>query len=369
MKLLILIDQIHQSGGLERTLAHKVQYWQESRPDIDMLIVTNEGGNLKPYYNYGDARRIDLDINYCRESSLFGKNNLRKAFHHFKALRKLLKSERPDIVLLCGFGFDFYFLPLVKGGAKTIKENHSSRVKLAEASLITKIKNKIRRLVESYYNVMVFLSDEESKAVGLRNSIVLPNCLYPMTQQLLIERENLVIAAGRITPIKGFDRLIEIWGGLGEKKPDWKLEIYGDGELAYLTFLQELISEKGLNDQIKITPAIVDIEKRMLTASIFAMTSRTECFPMVILEAMQLGVPIIAYDCPTGPRNILCDEHTGLLIADGDSHLYKEKLLSLINSPSLRDDLASNAKEAVKAYEVKNVMGQWERLLDSLLES
>lgn len=370
MKLLILQDQLYKSGGLERVLSNKINYWTYNNKNMEIHIVTNENGENPFYFEFPDTViHTDIDINYDRSIRLLSLKNIQKAIKHFFRLNQVIKSIQPDIILLCGFGFDFYFLPLLKQGSRIIKENHSSRINDRKESLLTRTKSKVRNLFETRYDVMLFLSDEEASLVGHRNAFIIPN---PIKHQDVIPhrtRNNIILAAGRITSIKGFDRLIDAWALIADQVPDWRIEIHGDGEKNYIEELKYKILKNNLNNSISLNPSTHDIQNKMLCSKIYAMTSLTECFPMVLLEAMQSFLPIISFDCPTGPRNIIKHDETGILVSNGDVTTFAEELLSLIRSEKKRIQLAKYAYEESKKYESTNIMQQWDSLFLKLMHS
>ena len=97
------------------------------------------------------------------------------------------------------------------------------------------------------------------------------------------------------------------------------------------------------------------------------MTSRSEGFPMVLLEAMASGLPCVAYDCPTGPRVVIEKGENGFLIEDGNVDSFVQKLELLIEDENLRIKMGINAQESVKKYDLESIMQQWKSLFESLV--
>jgi glycosyltransferase involved in cell wall biosynthesis len=363
MKVLILVDQVIRPGGLERALAHKVGAWCKAGHDLE--IVTIETAGKAPFYDFPEVVVWrDLGIHYDHRRSLLAPANLLRAIRHFFRLRSAMRRSQPDVVIHCGYGYDFYFGPLVvASNTFLIKENHSSRYPLSKSanSLVGRLKRRVRLFVEERYDACVYLSAEEAKLAGARNAVVIPNPVAdaPSTRR---NRRNVVIAAGRICHVKGFDRLLQAWAIASPQLQGWLLEIYGDGELSDVMALENQIADLGLAGRVSILGATPQILDRMAESSVFAMTSRTECFPMVLLESMQLGLPVIAFDCPTGPRNILADGATGLLVPDGDVDAFAASLIYLVKHEEFRQQLSDNAKQHVQRYSVPEVARQWGKL-------
>lgn len=355
MKILYLVDQLYKCGGLERVLSHKINYLHKYYPDIQITICTNEQEGKGYFFDMPkEVRCVDLDINYQHDISLFNYFNLRKTIPHYFKLKKLIAEDKPDVIVLCGFGYDFYFLPLLVGKKiKLIKEHHSSLC-YEKYSIFS-----IKRFFEKKYTTNVFLSKEEQGLAQLNNSTVIPNPVLEISNSLIVcNKKSVIIAAGRIAPVKGFERLIEAWALIEKNTPEWQLHIYGEGNSDYVNALEAKISKLLLDNTIIIYPAVNDIQNKIADASIYALTSHTECFPMVLLEAMQCKTPIVAFDCPTGPRNIIT-KNTGVLVENGNVNSFANKLTTLIDDSDLRVSLAESAFKYVNIFDINNVMKRW----------
>jgi glycosyltransferase involved in cell wall biosynthesis len=178
-------------------------------------------------------------------------------------------------------------------------------------------------------------------------------------------RERLIVAAGGLRRQKGFDRLIQAFEPLVAEFPDWRLEIHGTGpEQARL---QELIAERGLSPNIALMGFSDDLSSVMDRAAVFALSSRYEGLPMVVIEALARGLPVVAFDCPRGPRELVRKGRNGLLIRDGNIAAYRNALRRLMRNESLRHKLARGALADGPSYDLAAVGLQWEALLDDLV--
>jgi glycosyltransferase involved in cell wall biosynthesis len=174
---------------------------------------------------------------------------------------------------------------------------------------------------------------------------------------------KVVVAAGRLTRQKGFDRLVAAWAVVARKHPDWKLDIYGAGDQQSL---QARIDKRGLTDVITLRGFTSDPYPRFAEAAIYAMSSRSEGFPMVLLEAMGCGLPLVSFDCPTGPADIIEDGRNGLLVPDGNVKALGAALNRLIEDPDLRRQMGAAGAEMAKQYEPDQIAARWERLFEDL---
>ncbi len=175
-----------------------------------------------------------------------------------------------------------------------------------------------------------------------------------------------VLAAGRLTPAKGFERLIAAFADATQEDADWQLHIAGIGPSR--DDLRLLGDQRGLGDRLQLLGHVDDLDTRMRSSAFFAMTSRHEGHSMVLIEAMSQGLPTLAYDCPRGPREIIRDGVTGFLVPDGDHDAYVAALLRLFRGHDLRRRLGAASLEHAQIYRMERIGRQWDELIDGLLE-
>ncbi|MBI0295550.1 glycosyltransferase, partial [Streptomyces sp. PRKS01-29] len=177
-------------------------------------------------------------------------------------------------------------------------------------------------------------------------------------------RAKLVVAAGRLIPVKRYDLLVAAWETVAAKHPDWRLRIYGRGP--QLPALRRQIDELGLAAHITLMGAHSPIETEWAKGAIAAVTSREESFGMTIVEAMHCGVPVVATDCPHGPGEIITDGRDGLLVPVGDADGIAKGLLTLIEDDELRRSMGEAARIAARRYAPERVAAAYERLIEEL---
>lgn len=174
---------------------------------------------------------------------------------------------------------------------------------------------------------------------------------------------NRIITAGRLEPEKGYDRLIEIFNDLDIKSNNWKLDIYGDGREKQS--LINKIKSYGLDDIISILPFTDRIKEEFLKSDLYVLPSRTEAFGMVLLEAMECGLPCISFDTP-GPKEIIKNEEDGFIISDNNYDLFRDKLKLLMDDKEKRILFSKNAKKNVERFDIKNISDKWKNLFEQL---
>ena len=367
MRIIISTDQIYLHGGIEKVLSTKANYWS-NQSGVEVYIVTTEQkGNTPCYPMDSRVHLIDLGINYNRSRSYFSKENMKKAIKHFREQKKLFRQLKPDAIISPNFNFDHYWLPNLKAGAKLIKEIHGSRYKdqhrRKNASFAKKIQFLISDWAESRYSHIVVLNEDEKEYIRTGNAEVIPNPIELQAMRADLDNKK-VIAAGRISPVKGFGEMIESWALIYKENPDWQLHLYGDDYLGTKGKLELQINNLGLKDAVVFKGSVDNLTEKMADYSLYAMTSETECFPMVLLEAMSVGLPIVSYDCPNGPRNIIKDGEDGLLVPHHRTDRFAEEMLKLMNNESLRKQLGTAAQKNAARFSTDEVMKKWQTLLN-----
>jgi glycosyltransferase involved in cell wall biosynthesis len=173
--------------------------------------------------------------------------------------------------------------------------------------------------------------------------------------------EPVAIAGGRLTSQKGFDRLIPAFGIAARKHPDWTLVICGRGPKRKQ--LERLVEEHGLADKVVLRGPVPDFEEQLESASLFVLSSRFEGLPMVMLEAMSKGLPVVAFDCPTGPAELIDQRSDGILVREGDVDGLAAAMEELIEDPGKRRRFGAAAMAKAASFSLSVVGPQWDSLL------
>ncbi len=178
------------------------------------------------------------------------------------------------------------------------------------------------------------------------------------------ERKKIIVGVGKLGGRKGFDRLIDAYRPLAKRRPDWQLHIYGGGPAQGK--LAALIAKRNLGDVVFLKGQSDRIEQVLEEASILALTSRYEGLPMVLIEAMTKGLPIVSVDCPHGPAEIVVDDVTGRLVPNDDLAAISNALLDLIDHPETRARMSGQALRHAEQYQPDRITRAWLDLFESL---
>jgi glycosyltransferase involved in cell wall biosynthesis len=170
-----------------------------------------------------------------------------------------------------------------------------------------------------------------------------------------------ILTAGRFTRQKGYDRLIKTWEMIADKHPDWELRICGKGP--WQNKLELMIERRGLGGSVTLAGPSTDLGAEMAQASIFVLSSRWEGLPLVLIEAMSVGMAIVSFDCPTGPAEVVDDHVNGLLIRPRKMEVLAAGLSEMMSDEELRRRCAAGAVETAREYSMELVGPRWESLL------
>ncbi|WP_136481120.1 glycosyltransferase family 4 protein [Cognatitamlana onchidii] len=363
MKILYITNGINGSGGLERVLSIKASYLVD-KLGYEVHIITLNQNDSPLFYEFSSKLKYH---------NIIAKGN---PFRYFMAyvsgLKSKIKELSPDIISVCDDGLKGFYVPYIIGkNCPLIYERHASK-NIFKAqdylSILQKIKfgvlHWLMHIGGRRFDAFVVLTKDNLNEWNLNNLKVIPNPLsfYPIDKSNLKNKK--VIAVGNHGFQKGYDRLIQSWKMVLEKHPDWQLEIYGkiDRQQKHLKLAKNL----AINHNIHFYKPVKDIDKKYKEASIYAMSSRSEGFGMVLIEAMAFGLPCVSFNCPCGPKDIISSEVDGFLVENGNITEFTNKLNLLIENRALRQNMSEQARIKAKTYLPEIVVPMWHNLFLSL---
>lgn len=376
MKIIYCTHSTYNPGGMERVLYNKVKYLSEQM-HWDVTVVTTDQHNRPPFYPFPESvRMIDLGINYSEDNvkGAFGKicGYLKKRRRHRKLLEELLIKEKADIVVSL-YPSESSFIPDIKDGSKKVLEIHYCkffRLQYGRKGLLGAIDRwrtwQDERIVRRFDKFVVLTNEDRGYWGKLPNICVIPNAAMFVADRYSDVSNKRIIAVGRLDYQKGFDRLIQAWEIVYKsgKYNDWRLDIFGQGE--WIEMLQGMIDERGLNSSAFINKPTKNIGKEYAESAMLVMSSNYEGFPMVMIEAMACGLPVVAFDFKCGPKDIISDGKNGLIIRNGDIEALSEGMMRLMEDTENRKRMSLNARKIVDTYSEKAVMDKWIGLFNNL---
>lgn len=350
-----LVGNIGNSGGTERVVATLVNGLGDKNYNISILSLY---GDNVPYFNI--SSKVSL-------SSLYEKNVSLK-LNFLNCLKKIrdfcIKNNIDKIVLVDSMLVLFVFPALLGLKIEKICWEHFNFLN----NNGSKLREIARKLAAYTCDKVVVLTNKDSfywkKNIKIiKSKLIVINNPNPFLQ---VNKANLnyrtVLAVGRLTKVKGFDLLLDIWRNI-KNKEDWQLLIVGDGEEKIT--LENLIHEYKVANSVKLLGNIKNIENIYASSSIYCLTSHFEGFPMVLLEAQCFGLPIVAYNCDTGPEDIVVNGYNGFLINKGDKEKYIERLEYMLNlDGSEYEFYKKNSLINSEKFNYKNFLNKWLVLLN-----
>lgn len=359
-----VIDCMYNSGGMERVLTVCANALVDT---YSITIVTAFQQGRPDYFKLNSqVKRHDLIIDENIPT-------YRKKSEYKKRITDFLTEQHFDIVISLG-GMDMDFLHSIRDGSRKMLWFHFA-IDIAETtwvganpSFTSRIKARLQTWKRIYharkYDRIVVISNADLLRwkKHTRRAVLIYNPITINSSQLSDCSANAVISAGRLDYQKGFDFLIDAWQMVKLRHPDWHLNIYGEGELR--DELQKQIDKSNLSKFITLCGRTSNIEKEYAHYSIFVMSSRAEGFGLVLVEAASCGLPLISFDCPSGPSEIIVDGKNGFLIKDvGDVQTMADKICQLIEEEKIRKQMGGKAKELSERFNISSICEQWKELL------
>lgn len=376
-KIVFCTPALYSAGGVERIVSFKASYFAEQF-GYDVTIIVTEGRGRDCYFPLSDkVKVINLELGF---EELWRASFTKKIFLYLSKQRqykRLLKAElmriRPDFTISM-LRREINFLTDIQDGSMKIGELHLNRVNYRNfevndtnlvKSLFAKfwmksLVGKLRRL-----DRLVVLTDKgKSEWPELANVIVIPDPIPLRTEVISQLKEKRVVTIGRYAYQKGYDLLLHVWSEVEKKFPDWSLSIYGMGNRSQYS---QLMKNLGIDaERCLLNGPVNNVSKIYEESSVFVLSSRFEGFGLVLTEAMSCGVPVVSFDIPYGPSDIITDGVDGFLIEDWNEKAFADKVCQLIENVGLRQQMGQAAKDSSRRYLPDRIMFEWQKLLESL---
>lgn len=376
MKKIVILALHLGTGGAERMIANICNLLCEYN---DITILSTYKLHEKPAFDIDSRVKIEylldnLKPNKEEFSNAIKRHNIVQIFKQglisFKVLYlrkkmmiKAIKKTEADIIISTRV---FHNKLLGKYGKR-------GTIKIAQEHNHHNNNNKyIKRVIKSLKNIDYFmpvskeLCEFYTNKVKKTKVVYIPNFIekIPTTKSTLQNKQ--LISVGRLDKVKGFDVLIDIFNVFQKKHPDWKLHIVGDG--LEKVNLQNKIEELCLEEKICLcgNKGQDELKEEYLKSSIFLMTSFSESFGLVLIEAASYGLPLIAFDSAQGAKEIIENNKNGFLISNRNSEIFVNKICELVEESGKKEKFSNESLESSKNFSKEKVEKMWNGFLNSL---
>ena len=369
MKILYIFRSLADWGGIERILVDKMN-WLASKEDIDVyMLTTDQGDHPIPYQVCNNVHIEDLGISFHRRYQFGYLKRIvisyQMCYKYKKSLSNRINRIQPDVIV-CTTADQLDIVLDVKGRIPLVVESHSICSRTIEQGKYA-ILRKYRRFtfLESLSKAECIVALTEGDAEEWRHFhhhvTVIPNMLHPCKVEPSSLTSKRVIWVGRFDYQKRAEVAIGIWKQVVNRYPDWRLDIYGEGE--YESEVTLMASSTRNVFVHKPTSRIFDCYSN---SSILISTSLFEPFGLVIAEAMSCGLPVVVFDCPYGPATIINEGVNGFLILSDNVRYFVDKLSLLMEDSSLRIKMGQAALDSSDRFTSDHIMPQWLALFEEI---
>ena len=354
-------------GGAEKNFIALVESLNETGNEV--VVVTLSSRTRDVYALSEKIKRYDLG---------FEKRKWYKVFLYFQIiskLRKIAKEFKPDCCL--SFLLKTNILSLIAFSRYPVVISERSILKRNDNSLASRLFRRVLYPRASAVVVMTRAAAEDMAGFVSKEKIqVIPNpvILNPSVNDRKSVRKDIlalyrdpdtvkgiIVSAGRLHPVKGFDLLIRSFADVAEQCKGWNLLILGEG--AERDKLKTLIEENSLSDRVAMPGRTEAIHDYFRACDLYALSSRSEAFGNVIIEAMACDLPVVSVDCPYGPGEIIKNNDNGILVPAMDQNFLSDAILKLIQDKTLRKRISENAARTSKQYDKKRILELWNNIL------
>ena len=357
MNIGIIISDICLNAGTERAVSNLSNALLELTDNMVYIFSVNSKEDKTIFYDV-DPRIKIIHLNYPKN------NYILKRLVIYNKIRKelTLLCQKYNIDVLMGTSHAYNCIISIMNNVVRIGCEHINY------SACPKVYRLVRRVAYKRLDKVVLLTNEDMKKYSFLKKnipVVIPNIrsFYPKCAAKLENKR--IISIGRLNSQKGYDILMNFADCLYKKIPNWKIEIFGEGEMR--DDLLTTIKNKGLEKFITIHSPKNNIMEELLESSIYLMTSRNEGLPMVLLEAQACGLPIVSYDCPEGPKDIISDGDDGFLIPMNADEQMIKRIEYLAESHKERIRMGKEARKHSNNFSKEFIVKKWILLFNELI--
>lgn len=381
INIVYLIPAMYKPGGMERILTEKLNYLATHYNYKIYLITTDQQGK-EFFFDLNEKVKVlnwEIDFDSCYDLPLVKKFlRIRSKLKDYRSrLENFLATNNIDICVSTG-GKELEFLTELVNPCKKVLEIHFSKdfrkqFTVARSNswlmkIIGEIRNKqlIRQTTNLDAVIALTKTDLREWEKTHKNLYQIYNFSSVESDVISARNTNRAIAVGKLDAQKGFDMLIDAWSLKKTELNNWELHIFGQGEWEQM--LLDKIKKNNLEKNVFLRGVTKDIKSEFLKSSIFLFSSRYEGFSLVFIEAMNCGLPIVSFNCPQGPSELIINDDIGFLVEAGDIKTFSSKISLLSEDASLRKEMGVSSFKKSQTFSKTKIMNQWNDLFTNLLK-
>jgi glycosyltransferase involved in cell wall biosynthesis len=359
MNIVYFIRDITDCGGIQQTTCLTLNELSRRNPQNSYSVISLINKYESTFFPLNDG---------IRRAKLFDGNiDTKKEFFRIKSeLSKNLGDYNADILVVQGVAFSVYLSSDIWKNVKVVVCEHG-HFNMGRVLGLHWLGAKIALKKSS---AIITLTEMDSLNYIKRNrkSIIIKHIYNPLPYKTEIEYCNeskVIVSCGTLDNIKRFDHVVEAAKRIFAVFPDWKWEIYGDGPNR--SSLEKLIHDYKLEDKVFLMGYEKDKRKIYSNKAFFVLTSVFEGFGMVLTEAMSYSLPLISYDIPYGPKEIIEEGKNGMLVQAANISALVSSVEYLIQNPDVRVHFSNECKNSLPKFDIQYTSRQWLKLFDEIL--
>ena len=354
MKILFVIYSLG-FGGAQRVMSLLSNGWINEGHNISIVTIKKDD---TPAYKLDNAIEL-IHLNVASESESV-KDALTGNYKRIVALRRIISENNPDIVISFLTSTNILTILAAKLAKKPVIVSERNNF----YALSSKVWRTLRQMVYPFSDALIVQTEHDREKYDYHSNVhVVLNPLVLEHDHKNIQRQKMILAVGRLVKVKGFDLLLKAFSQLNAR--EWRLVILGEGlERANL---EKQVDELKIEKNVSMPGRVTDVEQYYKKASIFVLSSKSEGFPNALIEAMGYGCASVAFDCLTGPSDIIDDNKNGILVEAENINNLSKGIRYLIDQPKKREELGENAKKIVDELNIEIITIKWFKAIKEVL--
>jgi glycosyltransferase involved in cell wall biosynthesis len=342
-------------GGIERAIVNLSNLFAEKQNRVSLVILDETSESFYPIHASVAVVQEALSFGIGKDGNIVSRKI--SLLTDVLKLRRIIKTLAPSLVICTEYPFAVAaILSGTKRTSKVISWEHHHFNYLKKSQFWSSLYN----LAYPRLNAVVCLNAREANYFQkFKRTAVIPNFVQNTTGKRSSLESKTILSVGWLIPRKGIDLMLAAAKQILKDQPAWKWKLIGTGEME--NEVLQFIAKENLEGRFILqAPVNFELDKEYLNASLFALTSRFEAFPMVLLEALSFGVPCVSFDCPTGPADIINNSEDGLIVENDKPSELAKALSTLVADNEMRKKMGDNAIENVQRFSPEKIYQLWQ---------